>query len=821
MKKLTSALILLFLLAGTALTIWGLTHLQWPQALPWSDKDALMRYVKFLAVCIVSVIGGSLWSRKPPLFIGSAVAAGLALLSGALWPLLATLWFAVASALLGGFILKKLRIGLEGNSRPTSFLVGAGVYGTAVGLLAHFPVSYPGVYGVALALPIMLGRRVVAEEASNLFAWAKQRGFTGLSVYGLDVAIAVVALVYLVVALMPEVGHDALAMHLFVPAHLAMRHQWGFDASTYVWAVMPMLGDWVFSIGYMLAGETAVRLINVGFILIVSWLVRDLVLWAGGSCLGARWAVLIFLSTPLTFTEGSSLHIESIWAAFAVGGAFAVLRSGSSTGTPKFDLPLAGILLGCALATKATSLPVLPVLLLLLAWRYKYWHKGAASSFAIGAALLLSLGFIPYLTAWWLTGNPVFPFFNGIFKSPFYPAINFDSAEIFGKGLTWDVLYRATFESGKYLEAKDGASGFQWLLLYVPAAIALFAAKNRKGIALMLVGSLIVAFVFQSVSYFRYAFPAWAILAAAMGVALSTALTARKVMKYPGYAAALAAVLLNIVFLNAGAQYSDFALQSLGDETHRKNYLRERLPIRSAVDLVNQLNTGRAPVAVFSPPMTAGLSADALYPSWYNNAFQGEVAAVKTEQGVSDILLHRNVLFVILDSNWNGVGNARGPETRAFIEKASEQIAEYGSLSVRKVKEEYRFKTELLNNPDFTSIQGWSLAPGATFNPDTKSILVSNAAAASQSVAIISGRRYLNTIVARCAKETSLGRIQINWLDADGQFVATNINTFECASGWAEHKMKVTAPPNSANAVVYVSGHTPVPLEYKSDSLRQ
>ena len=37
-------------------------------------------------------------------------------------------------------------------------------------------------------------------------------------------------------------------------------------SATYVWAVMPMLGDWLFSVGYMLGGETAARLINVGFI---------------------------------------------------------------------------------------------------------------------------------------------------------------------------------------------------------------------------------------------------------------------------------------------------------------------------------------------------------------------------------------------------------------------------------------------------------------------------------------------------------------------------------------------------------------------------
>ena len=248
--RFTTVLVGLALVAGATLTGWGLAHLPWPQALPWWGSSGLSRYVIFLVICTALVIGGYLWSKRSPLFIGATLAVGLALLAGALWSLLVALWFAVASTLLGKSILAVLRIKFERDNWLTSLLVGAGVYGTAVGLLAHFPVNYPGVYGVALALPIMLGWRVVAEQGKNFLARVTQRNFSRLSGNGLDVAIAVVALVHFVVALMPEVGHDALAMHLFIPAHLELRHQWGFDVSTYVWAVMPMLGDWIFAIAF-------------------------------------------------------------------------------------------------------------------------------------------------------------------------------------------------------------------------------------------------------------------------------------------------------------------------------------------------------------------------------------------------------------------------------------------------------------------------------------------------------------------------------------------------------------------------------------------
>jgi hypothetical protein len=814
-------LITIALILGFMLTLMGLFNSSWPPSIPWSGTDALVRFFGFLVVAaiFVSLLAKRLHGNTSLTVV--IIAALLAMVAGAIWPFLVTLWFTGASSILGHWLLGKLKI--TGVSWLNCFLVGAGIYGTTVGLLAHFPVNYPGVYGAAIALPLVLGWRVVVEESRGFLARVNKNNIAEFGVKKLDVAIAAVALVYFVVALMPEVGYDSLAMHLFIPAHLALRHQWGFDAGTYVWAVIPMLGDWIFSIGYMLAGETAARLINVGFIFILGRLVRDMVLWAGGSAVGTRWAVLIFLSTPLTFTEGSSLYIESVWASFVVAGMLALLSSCSTSGKPRFELPVAGLLLGCALAAKVGTFTILPVLLLLMVWRYKSWNKTVnLPSLVLGLCLFLAIGIIPYATAWRLTGNPVFPFFNKIFQSPYYStAENFNNL-LYNAGITWDVLYRVTFESGKYLEASAGASGFQWLLLFIPTLIALIVFRQLRVVALLLVGTFAIIATFHSQSYLRYVFPSSVILVAAIGVTLSTALSTRTFVRNWWYAAVVITVALNLLFFNAGnGFYRDFALKSILDQSSRDRYLLTRLPIRNAVELVSRLNVERTPVAVFADPLTAGLSGDALYPNWYNHVLQGEVAAIKTEQDVANILLKRVVDFVILDSNWNGVGGVRGQETRALIEKVTAKLADYGSISVRKVKTDYRFKTELLSNPDFTSISGWILAPEAKYDADTGVISASVTSSATQAVAVSPGRHYSNAVVARCAKEAALGRVQINWLDAKGQFVSTDIKTFKCSPAWAEHAMEVVAPINAVIALVYVTGHSSIPLEFKGNSLRQ
>lgn len=459
MTQIRPISIITALVLGVGITLWGLFQIPWPAA-----RDSLPGYV-VLVLGAVFVEASARWIKVGRLIAGVFVAGAIAILNGAVWALLVTLWFALASFVVGLAILSALHIDNKKLTCITPFLIGACAYGTAVGLLAHFPINYPGLYGAALAIPVILGWRSISQVARSLGKGLEQA--SGLR--WLDLVIASVALVHFSVALMPEVGHDALAMHLFIPGHLAHRQEWGFDVTTYVWAVMPMMGDWIFSIGYMLAGETAARMINVGFIFVLGWLIRDMVVWAGGNAAGARWAVLLFLTTPLTFTESSSLFIESVWASFVIAGSLSLFKFLQSDKDQNIHLPVAGFLLGGALAAKAVTFTILPILLIFMVLRGRIWMRWSlVGSVAFGLVVFFAVGAIPYATAWHLTGNPVFPFFNQIFKSPFWLAAAFEAPAIFEKGVSWDVLYQVTFHTEKFLESKPGAPGFQWLLEVAP-----------------------------------------------------------------------------------------------------------------------------------------------------------------------------------------------------------------------------------------------------------------------------------------------------------------------------------------------------------------
>ena len=153
MTRNQSVLVFIAIAIGSAATLWGLSQMSWPAtySLAWSPMHRLV--FTFVVVAVIIEASARLF-KVGRLTTGAIIACLIVIFAGAIWPLLVSIWFAFASYALGLAILAVLKIDKDRLSALTTFLSGAGAYGTAVGLLAHFPVDYPGLYGVALAIPV-------------------------------------------------------------------------------------------------------------------------------------------------------------------------------------------------------------------------------------------------------------------------------------------------------------------------------------------------------------------------------------------------------------------------------------------------------------------------------------------------------------------------------------------------------------------------------------------------------------------------------------------------------------------------------------------
>ncbi len=759
------------------------------------------RISTFILACTFVISVGCWATKRRPMAVAAILGVVIAACAQGVWPLLVVAAMGASSIACGTLVLRALRIEVGQFDVLSRMLVGGGILGSVVSLSAHFPVNYFSTYLLGLLIPVAIVRRHLWGELRDCAnALWSSNGRTGQE--PVDVLLHAVALAHFAFAFLPEVMFDALTLHLLVPGHVASMHQWNFDTSRYVLALIPMLGDWLFAIGYMLGGESAARLVNVACIFIVTSLVRELVLWLGGDEKGAKWAMLLLLTTPLTFTESSSLFVESVWTAYLIGGLFWLLRSSTTGEQQPSGLVIGALMLGFAAAAKAQTLTYLPAfsLPLLLGWRALATKDGLKHVLR-AAACFLAVGAIPYWVAYLISGNPVFPFFNAAFKSPLFPPVNFDNP-LFKAGVTWDLPFRMVFSSDKYLEATMGAPGFQWLLL-LPLTIVLPGLLKAKRAGLLLAvgaASLVVVFHFQS--YLRYIFPLTVLFAAIAGFALAKAGVLGPLIQRGMLLTVGVTILLNLMFFGAGVwAYRDLPVFEVFRPTQRETLLRERMPIRRAVELVNAMNDERAPVAFFAQPFAAGLKSDALYVNWHNQEFNSRVMAAADPASLGKVLSDARSRLVILEANWST------PERRDQVMAITDPIAEFGGASVRILKDEFRSSRELVQNPGFLlSARGWTLTKGAVALGN--SVVVTVDSPAFQIIPVTGGRRYFNAVRARCVDQPARARMQVNWLDADSQFISSSLQPFACSEQSSEHRQRIVAPERATMAVVFAASDT-------------
>jgi hypothetical protein len=788
-----------------------------PSTLPLGGVTKTFTFVGVMLLGAALVYALSLHAAKSPLAIATLLSLAIAVVVGVIWPILVVVLIGTASHSLGRWILRHANLEQRPDDPVIFMLVGLGSYATVVSLAAHIPVNYPGVYLASLLLPIYLDR---ASIGAALRDWLALRPSGCSSRFGdrfVQALTGVVGMLHFCFALLPEVMHDALALHLFVPVHMAVRHEWGFNPSLYSQALIPMLGNWIYSMGYMLAGESAARLLNVSFLFVLAYIGRILVLWAGGSDRGASWGMLMFLATPLCFTESSSLFVEAMWTAYVVTGIYLLARVVTRDDPVERaqDIVVAGLLLGFAAAAKPLTLTYLPAFAPLLLARWRVWaYASLVKSYLKGGLAFVAVGTIPYIAAYLISGNPVFPFYNEIFKSPYYPPFNFDNP-IFKAGVTWDLPYQVVFASEKYLEATMGVSGFQWLLLMPVTGLLILVARGWRAMMLLAVAVLALLVVFHFQSYLRYIFPVVLLMSVLIGVALDQVRGMGHIARVAMLLGATLTVMLNLAFFTSGVWvYRDLPIGALFNEAARERLLLERMPIRHAVALANSLNGTRAPVAFFSPPFGAGLHADALYPNWYNYVFEREVAGAHDARAVASALGKYGARIVILDANWPN------ETVRGAVIDATRPIAEFGTISVRMLRDELRFARELLVDAELDALNGWTPLPGSKHDPVIGAVTVNVDAPVVQLVAIDAGRSYVNRVRARCAEEGGEARAQVNWLDAQGAFISTDIKSAPCTSDWSELGQELRAPEKAMTAAVYAAAHTRRSVEIAAVSFR-
>lgn len=485
----------------------------------------------------------------------------------------------------------------------------------------------------------------------------------------------------------------------------------------------------------------------------------------------------------------------------------------------------AAVLAGVALASKLiTALFVAPLALVML-----YHLRQARASvrwlplLLKCMAILLMLGSIPYLIALLKTGNPVFPFYNAIFKSPFFETAKSFDNPLFRQGVHWLTLRDMTFDSGRFLEGQPGSFGWVFFVLLPVTMLAALLSKARHAFALTIVSILFIALTFHSQSYLRYIYPVVPLLILVMMQGIQH-MGARQAML--GHTVMLTGWLLvglNVVFLPAASwYYRNLDFHAMFSASEKNNFLLVRNPIRRAIDFINVSEGASARVGFFAPGMVAELKGKAFIANWHNFKFNSALSGIRSESQQPELLRllkDNGINMIVLAEGFNPGGNL--PALEPMLKSLTTLEWQFGYVSVRSIRKDLLFTEELLKSPEFNDISNWSLSEPAQFQPGSQSVVVTATANAVQSVPVAEGANYQLSARVRCVTKGSLFRLQVNWLDKNGSFLGAEITPIPCSDEYDTHTRVVRSPADAATGVVYATGHSGADkVEYKSLSFR-
>lgn len=337
-----------------------------------------------------------------------------------IWAML--LWTAtlLAAGATGARALRALRIDPDLDALEQFVLavtLGLAALGYAVLLLGAAGLLSPALGWLLIPWLLLTVRTTfgVREVAS----WAKTRQW----IHPFSILTCGFLIAYLLAALAPETGFDALNYHLGVP-RLYLEAGGLVPAPHIVYSSFPFFVEMLFTWGLLLQGETLARLFHYFFAAALAAAVFAYARRRLESSAAAP-AALALIASPLVGYLSQTAYVDLALAHFVFLSYVCFERAIERRDSRWFLL--AGTFCGLACATKYSGI-LAP--LLLAGWFTRAYAKSWKS--AVGPALAMivpcALLIFPWLLKNWIwTGNPVAPIFSDWIPNPWFGAEEYRS----------------------------------------------------------------------------------------------------------------------------------------------------------------------------------------------------------------------------------------------------------------------------------------------------------------------------------------------------------------------------------------------------------
>jgi len=416
-------------------------------------------------------------------------------------PFFAVVLMALGAAAIGGAAAPRQPL-------PLQIITGSLLLAGTLGWLLQLPLHHRWVLLPALLGIIALRRHALRDVLCQ--TWVQWHAAVGLAPNLSVFAVLVLGLAS-TGSWIPTLQYDDLAYHLRLPWQLMEQAAYLPAAREQIWALAPWASDVLHAVPQVIAGAEARGPVNALWLLLIATGVYRFAA-ALGAAAPARWlAVALAASLPLTAGLAMSMQTELLTAA-GLAWLAALVAGPRETGL-RFWL-LVAVLAGGLAAVKLTAAAMAAVLVVWALCRHRWPSLPGIALVVLVSALV---GGASYAQATWLTGNPLLPLFNGVFQSPVMAPANFsDPRWHAGFGSGFDLLWRMTFNSPRYVESHQGAAGF---VLVACAGLWLLALLQVRTRAAALACTAVLLLPLLPVQYLRYAYPGIVLVCAVVAAA--------------------------------------------------------------------------------------------------------------------------------------------------------------------------------------------------------------------------------------------------------------------------------------------------------------
>jgi len=442
-----------------------------------------------------------LWNLALPFLAGGMAIVAL---SGSPGGAIALAWLLVVATALGAVFWKCLPVPRSAAAfRPpaiVAFALGIALLETLARILGMLHLAHASVLaGVLAILPLLLLRRVfgLLREAVRRLRKAISLSPAAAMLAG---TLGAILLAQWIAVLAPEVGGDSTGGRVSLPA--AWIHDGVISARPeIVLSYMSIGGEVFFMLLFPMAGACVAKVAAFACLVAVSASVLGR---------GRGWTNPWAIAAATLFAGSTIVWWQLTWGfcdllqALLILGAAEALRRWLKHEDPRQALA-AGLLAGASAAVKLNGVLFMvavvgiPFVVLLVRGR----GIGAAVRVALSAAIPAMLLVGPALVrSAYLTGNPVFPFANGIFKSPLAPENLVTNHYGFPLGFdAWRDIYRVFLEPQKFVEVGT-YHPFLLPLFAGAASVSFLVVKEvRFWIAAFLVSALFWLVTEQNLRY--------------------------------------------------------------------------------------------------------------------------------------------------------------------------------------------------------------------------------------------------------------------------------------------------------------------------------